>query len=1220
MLFSYVPVYATGVNQASDTEEAPSTDIISDIENAYTDSVLGELLVLEEITELRAANVKHFSLSNGMKKAVAYSQPVHYLDENGTWVDIDNSLTLSGNEYSTKNKHKIKFANKSGSNGLLSIKDGDYKIDFTPLNTNKVNVTIENPQENDSRKFDDVKALKNLISKATYSSIYNGVDLEYILIGNNIKENIIVNSKQDSYVYSFELKLNKLTAELSNGSIILSDSTTGEKIYEIPAPYMYDSNGTVSYAVEYSLVQNSTWKYTFTVTANAEWINSDERAFPITIDPTILGATVDVDVDTDFPSDCEGCDVCSICNGCVGCDFCNLKAICLNCEYCQSSIICTNCKECNDGINCIDCEICQATTPCRECETCQVCNECENGCNCHRDFHFAQDNLIIGNFFGVTDIAGFLKFDTLPDIQPGAFLVEAKLAMRASTVYSDDDTDFYIGVFKATKDWVSDATFSYATSSTYYNATPENSVLITETGLYEWDIMSLYKQWKNGTANHGICVKAVNLASTAPVAAIFSSLETGNVAPQIELTYVEPKGIEDYYGTLSTPLGDVGEGHINLYNGALTYINKLTTIENQAFSYDINMVYNSIDKSWTPSYSERIELFNYEGDDIGNNITRYIWHDPDGTKHLFTPYLQKNYYGAYIQYEEAPNGYLWSTDNPSVFYPEDDIDYVLLKIADGEFILQNYDGTQKLFDSNGRLSRICDAQGNALHFSYVNNRLSLVDYKTFDNEFTTHVRLTYYTSGNLKTIYNFATQLEVSFNWSGTKTTKIMYNYKDSPIHKEIDFAYYTSSGILGRVMDSTDEIYIEYGKDETTNKFINVMEYSKVNSTYMLQRQNSIQYNTDNTICTDTATDLTLNTNDDVRKKYTFDEKGREYSFSVGNGTDTYFSLISTYEYDDEILPDDIYYTISYNNNIYSELYVDESEANIVRYDIGVGEEEFLNFSNLPTTSTNVASNANETTIESYNNETSASRSIILPDERQKIANTMQEPYNSICYIETTYNNLWNNNTGTRRPRTFIGSGFLAGDNLLITAGHVLYGDVTEPDSAYDDGIYNPIFPDEIIVYPGSYLDNNGNIVAPYGSFHIETCYIQKQYYDSTTFEYDWGICILESNIGNQVGWFDISITSNSIVNEEISVIGYPGDKDGDMYYAEGVVLSVTDYRFLHNSDTVGGSSGSPVFIKDDSAYIVKGIHTSGSSTANGATRINSFIYTFAMNLKTNE
>jgi len=283
MLLVSLPVaaYANIVNTEMD-----ETSIDAEIKADKQD-----VIVLEEDEALRDENIKHFKLSDGTTKAVVYSQAVHYKDGDGKWIDIDNALTLNGSEYSSNNKQTVKFANKSGSNGLVSIKDGYYKIDFTPLNTNKVKVEIENPQGNNSRKFEDMSVLNNLVSKATYADIYDGIDIEYILVGNNIKENIIVKEKQDSYTFSFELKLNKLSAELKDGAIILSDYDSGEQVYEIPAPYMLDANNIYSNSVEYSLVQDSKWKYTFTVTADAEWINAEERAFPVTIDPTIGAET-----------------------------------------------------------------------------------------------------------------------------------------------------------------------------------------------------------------------------------------------------------------------------------------------------------------------------------------------------------------------------------------------------------------------------------------------------------------------------------------------------------------------------------------------------------------------------------------------------------------------------------------------------------------------------------------------------------------------------------------------------------------------------------------------------------------------------------------------------------------------------------------------------------------------------------------------------------------
>ena len=298
MLLVSLPIsaFASAISDTFDDNETSTSD------NLVGETIKKDVIVLEEDETLRDENIKHFKLSDGTVKAVSYAQPVHYMDEDGNLIDIDNALILNGNEYIAKNKQEIKFANKSGSTGLISIKDGEYKIDFTPLNANKVSVEIENPQENSSRKFDDVKKLNNLVSYATYKNIYDGIDLEYVLVGNNIKENIIVNEKQSEYTYSFEIKLNKLNAELVNNAVILTDSTTGEQMYEIPAPYMLDASGEYSGDVEYTLTQNGKWKYTLTVTANPEWINDKERQLPVKIDPTFSATTGTISDSTLYPN------------------------------------------------------------------------------------------------------------------------------------------------------------------------------------------------------------------------------------------------------------------------------------------------------------------------------------------------------------------------------------------------------------------------------------------------------------------------------------------------------------------------------------------------------------------------------------------------------------------------------------------------------------------------------------------------------------------------------------------------------------------------------------------------------------------------------------------------------------------------------------------------------------------------------------------------------
>lgn len=88
-------------------------------------SAISELFELEE---LREETVKHFRLEDGSIIAVQYDDPVHYLDTDGKWQDIDNTLSSSGSEYVTSNA-RVKFAKKTtGNEVLMTLHDGNRKL------------------------------------------------------------------------------------------------------------------------------------------------------------------------------------------------------------------------------------------------------------------------------------------------------------------------------------------------------------------------------------------------------------------------------------------------------------------------------------------------------------------------------------------------------------------------------------------------------------------------------------------------------------------------------------------------------------------------------------------------------------------------------------------------------------------------------------------------------------------------------------------------------------------------------------------------------------------------------------------------------------------------------------------------------------------------------------------------------------------------------------
>lgn len=127
----------------------------------------------------------------------------------------------------------------------------------------------------------------NNISTVLYEDIIEGIDLEYILVGNDIKENIIVKENFESYSFTFALDLDGLYPQLTpGGSVLLLDTETNAEKYVIPSPFMYDANNVISFDVSYDLSQEN-GKWFLTVTADEDWCNAAGRSFPITIDPSI---------------------------------------------------------------------------------------------------------------------------------------------------------------------------------------------------------------------------------------------------------------------------------------------------------------------------------------------------------------------------------------------------------------------------------------------------------------------------------------------------------------------------------------------------------------------------------------------------------------------------------------------------------------------------------------------------------------------------------------------------------------------------------------------------------------------------------------------------------------------------------------------------------------------------------------------------------------------
>ena len=271
-------------------------------------SVPGEpsepVLHVSEDVSLRTADTKHFLNQDNSYTAVQYPQNVHFPDANGDWQEIDNTLVDMGASYVPKaNALNVSLPKRLGGGNRVTMFDVGVGLAISVpgasseaviVNTEDYLKDVANadPQlggENNvavdpvALANSEIETVHKQSSIAFYADAFPGADLEYNLHSDKLKENVIVREKQREYIYRFILDLNNLRAvPQKDGSIQLIDSKTTQPKFKIEAPYAVDANGVTADGVLTMSLEGNT----LTLTADPKWMNANDRAYPVVLDPT----------------------------------------------------------------------------------------------------------------------------------------------------------------------------------------------------------------------------------------------------------------------------------------------------------------------------------------------------------------------------------------------------------------------------------------------------------------------------------------------------------------------------------------------------------------------------------------------------------------------------------------------------------------------------------------------------------------------------------------------------------------------------------------------------------------------------------------------------------------------------------------------------------------------------------------------------------------------
>lgn len=280
LIFSSLPpISVHGESSSKSVETNVPEMIVPPIEEPEIGEVISE----------RTENTKVFYNGNNSYTKNIYFEPIHKKNKKSKkFEDISTSLidnTLNQNEVLTENTMLESTFYKRMVNGeYAKFSFGGNEISYTILEASGNGLTAVIPK--------DAKAkYKKKSSKIIHKDVFQGIDLQNIVFGENIKEDIVINSYTGLHTFKFKLETSLEANKQENGSVIFTDKNS-KNVFELPKPFMSDSNyddrlGETKRSdnVQYD-IQKVEDGYILTVNADPEWLSSPDRVYPVFIDPT----------------------------------------------------------------------------------------------------------------------------------------------------------------------------------------------------------------------------------------------------------------------------------------------------------------------------------------------------------------------------------------------------------------------------------------------------------------------------------------------------------------------------------------------------------------------------------------------------------------------------------------------------------------------------------------------------------------------------------------------------------------------------------------------------------------------------------------------------------------------------------------------------------------------------------------------------------------------
>ena len=304
----------------------------------------------------------------------------------------------------------------------------------------------------------------------------------------------------------------------------------------------------------------------------------------------------------------------------------------------------------------------------------------------------------------------FLKFNTLPKLEKGAVITDARLNLYQYQFSADNGQGFRVSAHEVTGAW-DQRTLTWNNQPSFKPEALDYLTLENTNGMAvpkTFDVTKLIRGWYNNpSSNHGIALKAVNENVYATATLVSSDMPvnkyglTADCYPIGIVYYRSTKGLEDYYSYHEQELGRTGTGYVNRYNGNLVFIHEDEGTGGILMPVSVSHVYNLSDCDTQSRFGKEFRLsLMQELKASGNSDYPYVLTDTDGTNHYF--------------YKD--------TSDSNKLKDEDGLGLVITQTSSNEYdsyrIMKDKDEVQYVFGQDGYLRQIKDTYGNAMKCQY----------------------------------------------------------------------------------------------------------------------------------------------------------------------------------------------------------------------------------------------------------------------------------------------------------------------------------------------------------------------------------------------------------------------------------------------------------------------------------------------------------------------